>query len=336
MRFKRLTACILAGAIMCSAALTGCGSAINQSAVGATLDGKEISMGFMNFMARYQQAYFDQMYMAYFGADMWSSDTGTEGTMEETTKNNVLESIEELYLLDAHSSEYGGTELTEEEQAAITEAAAQFLSTNSDKAIRQVGATQEYVEEMLRLYTVRQKVVDGIYAEVDTEVSDEEAAQKTISYIRVSLSNDAPTGLSEEEKDEIKTKFEAAVTEAQKDFDSATEEYGETYFCGTASYGKDDTALEDAVKEAADKLKEGEVSELITTDSYFYVVRLDSEFDDTATENKKQSIISTRRNEHYTEVLDGYKAEASWEVNESEWGKAKFDRIFGAPAAEEE
>ena len=93
MRLKRITGCLLAGLIMVSTALTGCGS-IDAGAVGATLDDQEISLGFMNFMAKYQQAMYDINYSPYFGTEMWSTEIGADEdgnvlTMTESVKKSV-------------------------------------------------------------------------------------------------------------------------------------------------------------------------------------------------------------------------------------------------------
>ena len=59
MKFKRLTAILLAG-VMTASVLTGCG--INKNAAVATLGEQEISLGVVNFICRYQQAVTDDLY----------------------------------------------------------------------------------------------------------------------------------------------------------------------------------------------------------------------------------------------------------------------------------
>lgn len=339
MKFKKITACMLAGAMALSAALTGCGSSIDANAVGATLNGEEISLGFMNFMAKYQQATYDASFLAYFGTEMWSSELSEGTTMEDSTKASVADNIEILYLLEDHMADYG-VEITDEDTAAIEEAAKKFMSDNSDKAIKQVGATEEYVKEMLRLYTIQNRMQQAIYEETDTEVSDEEAAQRTFSYIRVDLNNtkdaDGNTvALTDEEKETLKTTVEGILEEAKTDYDAAAAAYKETYSSATYSYGSDETSMDEAVIAAADALSEGEVSDLITTEDYYYIIRLESEFDEEATETKKESIISQRKNDHYQEVCEGYKEEAEFVINEGEWDKVSFDRLFSVVTSEE-
>ncbi len=337
MNVKKLTSCLAAAAMACSIALTGCGSTIDANAVGATLNGKEISLGFMNFMAKFQQASYDPMYVSYFGTDYWSQEVSEGMTMEDSTKKSIADNLELLYLLEEHMADYQ-VEISEEETEAMKEAAKQFLADNSEKAVKQMGATEEYAQELLRLYTIQQKMRTAITAEAEVEVTDEEAAQRTFSYFRVSATSKTDsegnsTDYTEEEKTALAAAMKEAAAAAKEDFEGTAEK--NEYTVSTYSYGKDETSMDEAVIKAADALKEGEVSDLITTDSYFYVIRLDSELDEEKTAEKKESLTEQKKTEYYNGICDGYKEAATYEINESNWAKVKFDKLFGAPAQEE-
>lgn len=341
MKARRLLPLLMA-AVLGVSALTGCGNSIDAKSVGATLDGQEISMGFMNFMARYQQAIYDGQFSSMFGdQDIWSQDLFGEGTDTETSvKNSVSENIEDFYVLEKHMADYK-VEITEEELAKMDEAAETFMNDNSKKAIKQLGATKEYVKEMLRLSTIQSKMRSAMDAEVDTNVTDEEAAQKKISYVQVGCKsktdeNGETVDYTDEEKENIKKEVEAFQAAAADDFKTAAENAG--YTASEATFGDNDESytLDDAVIEAAKKLKEGEISEVISTDDNYYVVRMESAFDEEATENKKKSIVTDRKNDHYTEVLDGYKENVKYELNEEEWAKVKFDELFSIKTTQTE
>lgn len=337
MKFKKLTAVLFAGLILGTAALSGCGK-INEDAVAATLnESTEISLGYANFVARYQQANYDQFFVSYYGEGYWTNeDYAQDGkTMEDSTKEYIMNDIEMDYLLEAHMADYD-VEITDEEQAAITAAAEQFMSDNTKEALKEMGATQEYVEKMLYYQTVEQKMREAIEAETDTNVSDEEAAQRTFSYMKIDLSGYTDDEgnwqtYTDEELEGVKQTAQAAAAIAENDFEAAAEAY--SYDIRTYSYGSDEESEEeggfsDAVIAAANEMKEGDVSDLIEGTDCYYIIRLDSEFDEEATETKRQNIINTRKDEHYTEVTDGYKEDASFEINEKEWAKVKFDNVF--------
>lgn len=347
MKVKRLTTCLLAGAMALSVALTGCGK-IDADAVGATLDGKEISLGFMNFMARYQQMSYDSYLLSYYGTEMWSQTVTEEEkdddgnvtkpaqTMEENVKESVAENIELMYLLEAHMADYN-VEVTDEETAAIEEAAKKFMSDNSKKAIKQLGATEEYVKEMLRLTTIQQKMYDAVFAASTATVTDEEAAQRTYSYIQVSTTSTTDSSgnsvdLTDDEKKQLASDMEEYAAAAKEDFEGAAKEKG--YTVSTQSYGSDNT-LDEKLVAAADGLKEGEISGLITTDSNYYVIRLDKEYDEEATAKKKESLLTTKKQEEYDSICEGYMEDAKFELNEEEWAKVKFNRLFSIASDEE-
>lgn len=331
MKLKKIAALLLSAAMLASLQAAGCGSSVNAEAVAATLDDKEISIGLANFIAQVQAVQMDATFLSYYGENMWSSDSGSGTTMEQSVKDSVMERIQEYYLMDAHTADYK-VELTDEEKSEITEAAAKFLADNSADAQKAMGATQETVEEMLRLYKIQSKMRAAIEEEIDTNVTAEECAQKTFSYVRFNKTEDTETS-TENEKDE-KSDAEDFLKAAADDMKKAAET-GE-YTIQTCSYGAGDltedentTSMELDVLKAADKLQEQELADsLVETDNGYYVIRMDSTDDKAAAETKKESILTQRRSDKYDEVLQGYKDDCKWKINESEWEKVNFDELY--------
>ena len=73
--------------------------------------------------------------------------------------------------------------LTDEEKSAIQEAAKKFDEGNELEAKELVSGETEYVERVLTLLTIQKKMTDAVTKDVSTEVSDEEAAQKSMQYV---------------------------------------------------------------------------------------------------------------------------------------------------------
>lgn len=342
MKLKKLSILALSGVLMTGTVLTGCGS-INPDKTVATVNGTEISLGLANYMAQYTAVDYDTYYMSYFGQDMWTKQSGDNAeTMTDRVKANTLQSLEEYYLLEEHMDEYG-VSLTEDEMNKIASAAADFMSANTEEALEAMGATEEYVKEQLRLATLQQKMYDAIVAGADTNVSDEECAQKTFSYVRVSktASTDEAESKTDEEaaaeaKDKAQQILDEALTGSSEDpLQTAAEAHDASK--ATCSYGTKDLQSEDdnstyldmAVLEAADKLGEGEYNKtLIDTDKYYYVIRMDSLDDKEAAERERQSIISDRKQALYDETLNGYKDAAQWSVDDKAWEPVNFDTIY--------
>lgn len=339
MKTKKLVALVLAGAMLASTALSGCGTEeIDKEATVVTINGEEVSLGFANFVARYEQAQRDQIYVAYLGEDVWESDSDGDGqTMEDTTKAEIMDEIQSWYLLEQKQEEFGIT-VTDGEMAAIKETAAEFIADNTQEALDQMGATQEYVEKMLYYYVLEDKMQEAIEAEAIITVTDADAAQRTFSYIMLAGMGETTESGTYEYYDEdtlAEKKAEAAkvAERAKTDFDAVAEEYD--YVDVSYSYSPDDVTVDAAMLEAADALKEGEVSGLIEATNGFFVIRLDSEYDKEASDKNKASLIAAERLAHYESVVTGYKEAATIELNEKLWASVKFDTLFSIATEED-
>ena len=330
MKIKKLTAFMLSS-VMAASLLAGC-SGVNKNEVVATFDKTDVKLGIANFSARFQQASYDDFYVAYFGEDVWSSDLYGDGTtMESSVKNEVMDGLFDMYTLQAHMAEYE-VELTTEEQSAIDAAVDEFLAANDKDALNALGADKEIVTEYLELMTIQTKMYDAIIADVDMNVTDEEANTGAYSYVTVSKSvyneeDGTSVDYTEEDLKEIKATADEFATEAQSTtLEEAAEQYA--YTVQTDTFTANDTDLDAAVLTALEGLEEGEVSAVIDTETDYYVVRLDAKIDEDATEATKQEIISERQSTKYQEVLEAWKAEHTWTVNDKVWAKVTFDNLF--------
>ena len=318
MKLKRITTLLLSTMIAASL-FAGCGG-VNKDKTVATLNGEPVKLGIANFTVRLQQANADDFYRQLFGDTVWTSDTyGTGMTTEDSFKEDAIASVQEMYTLQLHMEDYGVS-----------------LSDEEKDAIEALGATTDIVEEYLTLTTIQNKMHDAIIADVDTNVTDEEAKTSSYSYVVISKTSEEEvqstetaesTETADETSDSVKTQAGEFAKAAQTDgLETAAEAYGYTVSSGT--FTADDTGLDAEVLETLQKLKEGGVSGLIDTESSYYVVRLDAEVDEKATEENRKSIISERQENHYNEVLDGWKETDKWELDEKVWASVSFDNLF--------
>ncbi len=203
-------------------ALTACGKKSEEAALDKNADyitlesGASMKAGVANLMLRYNQAEFETGFGAfiksYYG-DIWNSDlTGSGSAYGDTFKEQIVEQLEKMLLDEAHMEDLG-IEITADEEAAMEEAAKQFLADNADaaEALERMSADEDTVKAMLRYYTIQTKAEAAMSADVDTNVSDEEAAQRTVSYLYITASTEA-----EEEEEAVSE----AVTESAEEADS--------------------------------------------------------------------------------------------------------------------
>lgn len=365
MNFRK-TAAVLLAALMSAIMIAGCGK-INASDTAVTINGEAISAGTASTYVRYQQAstytmmknyglitegsqYWDMDMPSYdteTASDSSSSSTSSEAAEAKTYGDAFLEDVHDslvtMALIRQHAGDYGFS-LSDDQQKAITEAAAKFISDNGSVA-KWIGADQASVENLLSMIAHQTLLYDDIIADTDREVSDEEAAQSTIIYARLSLTpSEDYEGTDEEYAEEVKKAVEELIpqmnteeaVQTEETEDAETEEVSdvdkisevakginESFYVTTTSYGNDDTALDDAVKEAANTLADGEVYDsVIETDTYLYAVKMVSVFDEEATESKKTSIISERESQLYTDTIASWK-DASEITDGKAWTELK-------------
>ena len=331
-RFGKKAAVLTAAGVLAAAAVTGCSGSINTDAVVATVGGDEITLGLANFYARMTQGQYETYYAGMMGttADaMWTQEAGEDQTYEESVKDGLLENLENMYLISQHAADYE-VALTEEEEDAIAEAAAQFDEDNTDEAKETVSGYRKDVEEFLRLATIQTKMDSKMKEGVDEEVSDEEAAQKAMKYVFFSYTSTDDSGnsmeLTDEEKEDLKTDAQSLVDRANagEDISTVAEELGQTAY--DLTFDSESTSPNEDLIAAVDAFEtEGQVTDVIEADTGLYVGQLTSLLDREATDQKKASIVEERRQEQYDSLLEEWRDAADIEVDEKVWDRVDFE-----------
>lgn len=267
---------------MTAGLLTGCSSSTDKTV--AKMGDTEITLGEAEFMLRYNQAKTQGYLGAMFGGEtnVFLQDlTGSGQAYGETVKESVMNDLKEMTILEQHMSDYN-VELTEEEKSAIEEAAKEFMAANDKDVLKEMAATEETVTRILTLYTIQSKMETAIEADVDTEVSDDEAAQKSIQYVYFTIpeteseaedatdadsegAGEATTEADSEEASEAATEAEseaASETESEEISEAATETESEEV-TEAASENETEEATEAETEESAEKKETRETAQSV-------------------------------------------------------------------------
>ena len=253
-----LSACLMLGS------LSGCSkkeAEFDPEATAVTVNGDEISAGLVKFATHYTQALTEDLYKNYMGvSDPMSQDLyGNGSTMGDMIKSQTVTTLENMVLAEQKMEEYG-VELTDDEKSTISETAKKFLDDNGEEVLEKMGATQETVERYLTLRLIQNKMEPAMSADVDTEVSDDEAAQRKVQYAMFRAETEA------ESESETETGSEA---ESETGSEAATEVIEETTLVETegatevSAAAENSTDAADAKAEAAtEKAAEAETAAL--------------------------------------------------------------------------
>lgn len=339
-------ACVILVSAVAAGSLSGCGKLDGTQTV-ATVDGEKVTLGMANYIVRDQQAmtesYYQMMSQSY-GMDMssmgiWDEKAEDGRTYGETAKDDVMDTIRTLYAMKSHAADYDVT-ISEEEQTKIEEAAKTFMEDNDAETLEKLAVSETDMITYLELLTYREKLHDPMVADVDKEVSDEEAGQSTVSVVKVSTvgtekDEDGNTiELTKEEKEakkeqaqQVLDKVKASENVAEADMSALAKEVEESLYAYTPSFttaGSEEDTLDQKVIDAVSSLKDGQlVQEVVEGTDGYYVVRLDKKNDEEATANKKESIISEREQEAYDKLVEEWTEKAEIKVEENVWKKVK-------------
>lgn len=318
--------------------LTGCGNSNAAKAV-ATVDGVEISYGLVNLMTRYNQAQMQSMYGSMLGDNgdnLWDS-------YGSTMKNSVIENFEQMVILEKHMEEYGVT-VSDEEKQQITDTAKAFIESNDQDVLDAMTADQATVERMLTLTLINKKMQLAIIKDVDTEVSDEEAAQKTVQYVFFSTADTTDeegntVAKTDDEKAAMKQHAQDILDAVKngKSMEDAAKAIDESLNVAKTSYGTDNGSIDETLKTAVDGLQDGEcAAEVVETENGYYAAQMVSTFDEEATENQKKTIVNQRKSDKFSEVFDAWKEAAKITTDDALIEEITFKDTFEMKSTETE
>lgn len=80
--------------------------------------------------------------------------------------------------------------------------------------------------------------------------------------------------------------------------------------------------------DALNSLEEGQTSDMITTDSSYYFVRLDSKTDSDATESNRKTVKGNKDDKYYNGIISDWQDDEKWQVKEKQLNKIDIHNYF--------
>ena len=329
------TAVVALAGVMAAGMLTGCGEkALDGTKTVATVDGTEIPLGMLSLSVREGQAQAEAMYKSFMGGSdysIWGTEAEEGKTYGEQAVEQALEDIELMCILKEKAADYD-VEITEDDEKTIADAAAAFMSANTEDTLKTLAVTEDQVKTYLELETYKSRMHDPLIADVDKDVSDEEAQQSSFDYVSISTADLSDDEIKQKKEDAQKILDDLKAAGSDGDLNEIAKSVDDSYSSVSGTFDtNEDAAKEDSDEESDSSssssaypdevmkvlrtLKDGEIGpDVIETDTSYYVVKLDKVNDEEATETKKQSIISTRENKLYTDTTEKWLDDADINV----------------------
>ncbi len=337
--------------LLCMALLTACGKTKKE---------EKASPGDLVFSLGSEKVYLPEVYIYAeivrehysnaYGEGVWSLsvDNGENGqaSLEELTREDIIDSIVRVKLLNLEAEERA-VALTQEEEAEVSSEAARFWKYMTDEEMEKSGVTEDLVNRVMRENILAKKMYDKILQDAALQVSDEEARETKFYDLVFPLAHVAEDGTVTPVSDEEAGKIHERALAAYDSLLNPTNEASSVYEADMERLKKEYqlTLSEEVVMTPEEiqktygsqicdmlySLDDGSYS-LVTESQYgyhiFYMIALT---DREATDARKEVILRQKRQEYFEQeknaLLERYAPEFRYDnsVNMDVYSKIKFE-----------
>ena len=265
-------------------------------------------------------------YESALGAQIW--DVKFENTtLEENIKDVALANIAQIksvYLLAKEKD----VELTPEEELLVEKAAKEYFASLSEAERTALGITEADISQMYREYALSQKVYELIVAEVNPEISDDEARTVTVEQIYIRTYTEDLAGnrieyseTSKAQRLETMEELYGMLVSGEKDFTELAGKYSEAEEV-RYSFKKGEALAE--IEEVAFNMQTDEISQVIVCDDGYYILKCISTLDRDQTDANKLAIVEKRKQEAFAKEYDAFVNTLARKLNEKLWEEVEL------------
>ena len=240
-------------------------------------------------------------------------------TYGEQFKGNILDALASLLLDKLYGSKEYEVTFTDDDKKECESVADEFIEKMSKDDLKAMHASKKTMMNVLELMTYETRVKNAIESDVDTKVSDDEAGQSTFSYVEIKK--------KDAKKKEKKIKSLIKKVEAGTDISTAASDAGFT--AQSVTFTTADPEYDEYGKEMlkkVSKMKDGECGSYKDAKGNTIILYMQSVNDQSATETKKDDIISDRKDKAYEDKLDEWKDKKKVTINKDAWNSIKTDK----------
>lgn len=231
------------------------------------------------------------------------------GAPEDTVRETGLSFASQVKIMNL-LAERMNIQIEEPEREKALAAAQEYWRSLTEADI---AAMDHVTEERIRRMYLEIALADKVYAyavrDINPEISDDEARTITVEQIMVAKGTDP-------EQARARISEAAAKIAAGDDFTQTLQEYNEAQ-SARVSFGTGEGG--GVPEDAAFALETGEISEVLETDTAFYLLRCVSSFDREQTRENKARIVERRKLEAFGRMYDSFVEEVTLQLNESLW-----------------
>lgn len=260
-----------------------------------------------------------------FGDQIW--EAAYQGvTLEENIKETVLARLARVKAMNLLAEEEG-ISLNQQEKDKAAQAASEYYQGLNETERSLLGVNEELIQSMYEEYTLANKVYEYLIADINPEISDDEARTITVEHIFIKTytlnENGERVDYSDQARQEAYQKAREVLQRAKdgEEFSVLAAEYSDDSNT-TYSFGKG--TQEPTFEEAAFNLATDEISNIVETEYGYHIIKCISTFDREETDRNKVKIVEQRRQEVFDEEYSSFVEGLTRNMNTKLWGSVCF------------
>lgn len=259
------------------------------------------------------------------GEEIWNVSRDGEN-LKDQLKDMVIARLARIKAMNLMAQQQEIT-LDEAEEEKIKQAAQAYYSSLNREEVEKLQVTEDVILQMYQEKALADKVYQSLIADINPEISDDEARTITVQMIQIKTchldENGEKVEYSEQSKREAFEKARTALQRANagENFEVLVSEYSDAEN-NVISFGKGtyDTAFENA----AFNLATDEISQIITTDDGYVILKCLSTFDREETDRNKIKIVEEKRKEVFDQQYTNFITGLTKNMNDKLWEKVDF------------
>lgn len=272
----------------------------------------------------------ENKYSEVFGKEIWDVPLAN-GNLEDGYKDTILARIAQIKAMNLMAREHG-VKLNDEEEAKVLTAGKDYFASLTGPEIAYLDIDLDTINELYREFAVANKLYQELTADINPEISDDEARTITVRTILIKTYTSDANGNKKEFTEEEKKGAYQRLQEIKRRIDE-----GESFEILASDYNEDTNSeysfgwgiMPESFENAAFNLGVGEVSDIVETEYGYHLIQCVTTFNPTETDANKEKIVEQRRQEAFENEYKQYVTTLTSNLNKPLWDSITYDKNSG-------
>ncbi len=268
----------------------------------------------------------ENQYNTVFPEDIWMVPVDDQ-TVGDMYKESILARLAQIKAMNILAVQRGLV-LSEEDEKKVKAAARDYYNNLTEDERVYLGCDLELIESLYHDFAMANCLYEDITADVNPEISDDEARTITVRTILIKTYSVDVAGnrIDYDEKDKysalerIRT-IKRRLSEGEQ-FEVLAADYNED---SKSEYSFGRGVMPENFEKAAFALANGEISDVVETEYGYHLIYCVNNFNQEETDNNKIAIVEKRKQEEFSNVYNEFVKTLTSNLNAPLWNSISYE-----------